>query len=242
MHYPIENSLGCQPFKEEHFNHEHLKEASLDGHKPIILVDRGTCTFVTKAKNIQAFGGILAVIADNVEFESPSRLIMSDDGTGSAVKIPSFLISNTDGKMIKEAIHTAEQELTNNTWGNSSMSSSDPNNYHSFERHNRHWSDHQSREGYKRSGHQVIMEGEINIATKTKDPIQVDIWYSSLYELMQTGWDYEHFARMEESFDKMVHFQPRSVFKTCHGCKGVEKQCILNGKYCPYIPYDVSRQ
>lgn len=108
VHYPLNNSKGCEPFKEEHFNHEHLKEASLDGHKPIILVDRGTCTFVTKAKNIQAFGGILAVIVDNVEFESPNRLIMSDDGTGQAVKIPSFLISSSDGKKIKESIHDAE--------------------------------------------------------------------------------------------------------------------------------------
>jgi hypothetical protein len=34
---------------------------------PIILVDRGECTFVTKARNVQAFGGSVALIADDKE-------------------------------------------------------------------------------------------------------------------------------------------------------------------------------
>lgn len=32
VHYPINNQYGCKPFKESDFNHNHLKEASLDGH------------------------------------------------------------------------------------------------------------------------------------------------------------------------------------------------------------------
>lgn len=87
------------------------------------------------------------------------------------------------------------------------------------------------------------MQADINIATKTKDPIDVDIWYSSVYELMQTGWDYNHFSKMEESFEKMVRFQPRTIYKTCVGCSKsyTDSQCILDGKYCPYMPYDVMR-
>ena len=48
VHYPIENQHGCEKFKEEHFNHNHLKEGSFDGHKLIIMVDRGSCHFVKK--------------------------------------------------------------------------------------------------------------------------------------------------------------------------------------------------
>jgi hypothetical protein len=68
------------------------------------MVDRGTCHFVSKVLNIQKYGGILAIIVDNKEFEDPDRLIMSDDGTGKAVKIPSFLIGKSDGDKIKAAL------------------------------------------------------------------------------------------------------------------------------------------
>jgi hypothetical protein len=49
LHYPTQNSDGCQPFKEEHFNGEHLAEGRKQRHAPIILVDRGNCHFVVKA-------------------------------------------------------------------------------------------------------------------------------------------------------------------------------------------------
>ena len=74
------------------------------------MVDRGGCTFVHKAKNIQKFGGIMGIIVDNNEYESATHIIMSDDGTGAQVNIPSFLIGNSEGKKIKEAVHKAEDE------------------------------------------------------------------------------------------------------------------------------------
>ena len=52
---------------------------------PIFLVDRGNCTFVTKARNVQNNGGSLAIIIDSKDFEQPSDVIMSDDGTGSGI-------------------------------------------------------------------------------------------------------------------------------------------------------------
>jgi len=113
VHYPLNNTKACHPFNESDFHLDHLREGSLDGHKPIILVDRGECTFVTKARHIQEFGGVLAIIADNVEFEAANRLIMSDDGTGNGIKIPSFLIGKSDGDMLKEYIH---KDKSNNTW------------------------------------------------------------------------------------------------------------------------------
>ena len=53
VQYPLNNTDGCNPFTELDFNTTHLKEASLDGHKNIIMVDRGNCHFVKKVQNVQ---------------------------------------------------------------------------------------------------------------------------------------------------------------------------------------------
>lgn len=45
------------------------------------MVDRGNCTFVTKAMNIEKLGVKLAIIADNRD-EVTEGLIMADDGRG----------------------------------------------------------------------------------------------------------------------------------------------------------------
>lgn len=47
----------------------------------------------------------MALIADNKEFEDPEKLLMSDDGTGKSIKIPTFLIAKNDSVKIKETIH-----------------------------------------------------------------------------------------------------------------------------------------
>lgn len=44
----------------------------------------------------------MAIVVDRNEVESTT---MKDDGKGSSVKIPSFLIGKRDGDAIKEAIH-----------------------------------------------------------------------------------------------------------------------------------------
>ena len=74
-----------------------MDEAKKNGHRVIVMVDRGKCHFVLKAKHIQQFGGILAIIVDNKKEQSPLQVIMADDGKGSAIKIPSFLIRYSDG-------------------------------------------------------------------------------------------------------------------------------------------------
>jgi hypothetical protein len=70
---------------------------------PIIMVDRGNCTFVTKARNIERAGVHLAIIIDN-QREDSENIIMSDDGTGSSINIPSFIIRKHDGDLIKEQL------------------------------------------------------------------------------------------------------------------------------------------
>jgi hypothetical protein len=70
---------------------------------PVIMVDRGECTFVTKVRNIENLGVKMAIIADHLK-EDSENLIMADDGTGQSITIPSFIIRNEDANLIKEYI------------------------------------------------------------------------------------------------------------------------------------------
>ena len=97
VHYPLKNTDGCIPLKMEDFNEDHLEAGKMARHPPIIMVDRGACHFVVKAKNIQKFGGIMALVVDNKDSESPEQIVMADDGKGESVNIPTFLIGKSDG-------------------------------------------------------------------------------------------------------------------------------------------------
>lgn len=63
---------------------------------PIIIVQRGGCSFVTKTRNIMHAGGKVAVIIDTHN-ENIKNVSMSDDGTGAGLAIPAVLIGKEDG-------------------------------------------------------------------------------------------------------------------------------------------------
>ena len=65
------------------------------GH--IALLDRGTCSFATKAKNAQNAGAIGVIIVDNrLEIPPPGM-----GGTDPSVTIPAVMISQSDGATIR---------------------------------------------------------------------------------------------------------------------------------------------
>jgi hypothetical protein len=66
----------------------------------IALVDRGSCTFVTKAKNVQNAGAIGMIVADNVQSSPPSGM----SGSDPSITIPSVRITLADGNTIKSAL------------------------------------------------------------------------------------------------------------------------------------------
>ena len=49
---------------------------------PILLVQRGNCTFATKTKFAQLIGAKMVIIVDNQD-ESITNIIMADDGHGN---------------------------------------------------------------------------------------------------------------------------------------------------------------
>ena len=63
----------------------------------IALVNRGTCGFVVKAKNVQNAGAIAMIVADNAAGSPPAGL----GGTDPTITIPSVRITQTDGALIR---------------------------------------------------------------------------------------------------------------------------------------------
>jgi len=70
-------------------------------NQPIMLVERGYCTFVTKTKQAQLIGAKLVIVIDNKQ-EFQWEAIMADDGRGGQITIPTVLISQEDGAILKQ--------------------------------------------------------------------------------------------------------------------------------------------
>ena len=70
---------------------------------PIVLVERGGCSFVSKVRNIEHAGGRLALIIDNTD-EDINNVIMVDDGQGNGIRIPSMLITEKEGTILKNEL------------------------------------------------------------------------------------------------------------------------------------------
>ena len=76
----------------------------------MFMVERGGCHFVTKSRNIALNGGKIALIIDSKN-EDISGINMADDGTGAGIRIPSVMIGNRDGKILKNFFKEASGEL-----------------------------------------------------------------------------------------------------------------------------------
>ena len=67
---------------------------------PIILIERGNCSYVEMARNVQRAGGYMALIINNKEGNVKDYPV-KDDGTASDIVIPTAMISKEDGDKIK---------------------------------------------------------------------------------------------------------------------------------------------
>ncbi len=63
----------------------------------IALVDRGTCTFVTKVKNCQNAGAIGVIVVNNAAGSYPPGM----SGTDPTITIPSVMVTKADGDTLK---------------------------------------------------------------------------------------------------------------------------------------------
>jgi hypothetical protein len=73
---------------------------ALAANGKIVLIDRGTCTFVLKVKNAQNAGAIGVIIGDNVAGSPPGGM----GGTDPTITIPSVRITLADSNKLKDAL------------------------------------------------------------------------------------------------------------------------------------------
>lgn len=88
---PPDLGLACAPLSP-------LNARAVQGK--IALLDRGLCTFIVKARNVQDAGAIGAIIADNVDGAPPPDL----GGSDPSIVIPVVRITQEDGQALKNAI------------------------------------------------------------------------------------------------------------------------------------------
>ncbi|CAE8620077.1 unnamed protein product, partial [Polarella glacialis] len=73
----------------------------------IVLVERGTCSFVTKVKVARQKKAHAVIIVDkensNLTAHDIRRVIVADDGYGANVDIPSILVSREEGQKLIDA-------------------------------------------------------------------------------------------------------------------------------------------
>ena len=86
------NSQGCVPFNST------ITSKDIDNY-PILILHRGGCSYVTKARNAQKARASMLFVVNNVPGPVNS-ITMGDDGTGTDITIPTMLISLEDGNKI----------------------------------------------------------------------------------------------------------------------------------------------
>ena len=80
-----------------------------DDISPFWLARRGDCSFVQKVRNLENIGVAVAIIIDN-RAEMIDEVLMSDDGTGGGIRIPSMLIGENDGTKLINWFQNATDE------------------------------------------------------------------------------------------------------------------------------------
>ncbi len=113
MYYFPENPSFCHKSTQAILDREGDPD---NDFTPIVLVERGNCSFIRKTKNVQELGGAMNLIMNSIPGQAPEDIIMVDDGTGINVAIPTVMISKEDGERIKQAI--IETEKNNKIAGN----------------------------------------------------------------------------------------------------------------------------
>ena len=75
----------------------------------IAVADRGTCSFVQKARNVQAAGAIGLIVVNNVEGTSPIYLT----GTDPTIRIPVVHVMLSDGNALKKTLAEFQKVAAN---------------------------------------------------------------------------------------------------------------------------------
>ena len=99
---------GLEAWYRRVFGEGEVRDGSGNRMPIIFLVKRSAkCSYVQQVRNVQNSGGAMAIIANTQVGVDVEEEVMSDDGTGSTIHIPSLLISYRDGYILeKHFLHT----------------------------------------------------------------------------------------------------------------------------------------
>ena len=104
LHYLEDDAYGCQEYDTEK-----VVLNRTDDLTPFMIAERGECSFVQKVRNMENIGVSVAIIVDS-RAEMIDEILMSDDGTGGGIRIPSMLIGMRDGDTLLNWYKKATQE------------------------------------------------------------------------------------------------------------------------------------
>lgn len=127
VYYPYANTDGCREFSREDLPREFFDQEELSSL--VLMVDRGTCSFVTKVRNAEKVGVKVCIVADNRDEES-ERVVMTDDGSGHSISIPSFIIRKKEADAIKKVLLSQD---TQNVYIKAQFEMSHPDNRVEYE-------------------------------------------------------------------------------------------------------------
>ena len=100
MYFDPNLDTMCETIPEQEFNfHNNTHQRKREIQTPFMVADRGGCAFVQKVRNMEEAGVAVAIIIDN-RSEAVDDIVMSDDGSGDGIRIPSLLISHQDGEKL----------------------------------------------------------------------------------------------------------------------------------------------
>ena len=104
LHYLEDDKYGCQEYDQDL-----VKLNRTDDITPFMIAERGECSFVQKVRNMEQIGVSVAIVIDS-RAEMIDEILMSDDGTGGGIRIPSMLIGMSDGNVLLDWYKKASQE------------------------------------------------------------------------------------------------------------------------------------
>jgi hypothetical protein len=223
IYYDPKNANGCLPFEE----FDYSKDPDDDKHPtPIILVERGNCTFVKKVRNIEHSGGRLGIVIDDKN-EDVTGVIMSDDGTGMGISIPSLLIGKNDGKVLIEFLteHGGMQYLKKNP---------SPSGDEEFDPLGRSDDDKKELSEKEKKDRELVEQASLLVTFELPKPdnrVEYDIWYSSVDDrALDFIVDFQEF---DEQLDQGVLMTPHFVTWNCPQCDEdfKAKECYSDGQY-----------
>jgi len=104
LYFNESNPNACEDLPHQNFT------VDADGDiTPFWIAERGGCSFVKKVRNLENIGVAVVIIVDATE-EDVEHIVMSDDGTGGGIRIPSMLIGKTDGRKLIDFVKKGSQQ------------------------------------------------------------------------------------------------------------------------------------